>query len=55
MSKKYNNKEYERCVKDPVYFLTHYCGCIKKGDDVIMPLTLTKEQIEELHKCQSMT
>lgn len=40
-------EEYEKCVKDTVYFLTHYCGCVQKDNgDVVMPINFTKEEIE---------
>ena len=39
--------EYDKCVKDPVYFMTHYCGCVQEENgEVVMPIHLSKEQIE---------
>lgn len=46
---KSTKEEYEKCVKDPVYFMTHYCGCVcNESGDVIMPINLTKEQVEDI-------
>ena len=46
---KSTKEEYEKCVKDPVYFMTHYCGCVcNEIGDVIMPINLTKEQVEDI-------
>lgn len=46
---KSTKEEYEKFVKDPVYFMTHYCGCVcNESGDVIMPINLTKEQVEDI-------